>query len=833
MPDIISKFTTHYQKVLKRALEQSSRQGRSFIEPEDILVSLTTETGSLAHDMLTKQGFSIDVLKNRAPNEILPSIDNLTLEQPDVLQIITEKLSPLAQKIVERSVMAAWRHQHLYIGSEHLLFALTESTEPAIIALWSKHKIDITNLKKSLTAMLRSTSKFPDLTELFRDNQTTTKNADSTPTLDFFCTDLTAKDVQKKLDPVIGREKEIDRLVNILARRTKNNPLLLGDPGVGKTAIVEGLAIKIQHGQVPQFLLDKRIFALDLGLVIAGTMYRGEFENRLKQIMEELKNHPEIILFIDEIHTIVGTGSAPGSLDVANMIKPALAKGFIRCIGATTLEEYKKSIEADAALERRFQVLQIKEPTAEQTIAVLKGIRTNYEDFHGVKIEDDAIEAAVQMSERYLPEKFLPDKAIDLIDEAASKLKSQKPITAEKVKEQTLQARLKQVAEAKDLAIAEENFPLANAYKDEAKKVEAELESLKQQVRKTALTGEPVTRINVAEVVALITGVPVTQLLNEEKIKLTKLEEIIGKRLVGQSEAVAITSQAIRRGRLGMNHPNKPLGSFIFLGPSGVGKTELAKIIAEEVFQDSNALIRLDMSEFAEAFNVSKMIGAPAGYVGYKDSNKLTDQVKRRPSAVVLFDEIEKAHPDVYNLLLQILDEGSLTDAAGKQINFKNTLIIMTSNLGLSELTKQAALGFESDQTKVSAKWQENFANTKQHLQDEVKRFFRPEFLNRLDGVIIFNPLKEKDLEKIVNLQIDELNSRLKSQKHKFQIVLGKGVLAKIAHDSFSPNEGARGIRRLIQSKIEDAITNKLLDNSLGKKKKLTVKIKNKELVLE
>lgn len=833
MSDIISKFTTHYQKILKKALDLANSQSRSLIEPEDILLALTGATGSLAHDLLSKQGFTADVIKNREIDEILPPLDNLLADQLDVLQIITEKLSPVSQKIIERSVLAAWRQQHLYIGSEHLLLALSQSAEPEVMELWGKHKINLVELNKSLTAMLRSTSKFPDLTEMFRDNQTAVKTTDATPALDFFCTDLTAKEVQKKLDPVIGREKEIERLVNILARRTKNNPLLLGDPGVGKTAIVEGLAMKIQQGQVPAFLMDKKILALDLGLVIAGTMYRGEFENRLKQIMEEIKNHPEIILFIDEIHTIVGTGAVPGSLDVANMIKPALAKGMIRCIGATTLEEYKKSIEADAALERRFQVLQIKEPTIEQTIAVLKGLRNNYEEFHGVKIEDEAIEAAVQMSERYMPEKFLPDKAIDLIDEAASKLKSLKPVTPLKQKEQSLQSKLKQVSEAKEIAITEENFSLANAYKDEAKKTEDELTELKAKIKKESLTGEAVNRTHIAEVIALITGVPVTQLINEEKIKLTKLEQTISERLVGQPEAIALVSQAIRRARLGLGQPNHPLGSFIFLGPSGVGKTELAKVIAEEIFQDPNALIRLDMSEFAEAFNISKMIGAPAGYVGYKDANKLTDQVKRRPFSVVLFDEIEKAHPDIYNLLLQILDEGSLTDAAGKVVNFKNTLIIMTSNLGLSELTKQAELGFAADTEKNKNKWLENFTSTKEHLLDEVKKFFRTEFLNRLDGVVIFNPLTEKDLEKIVKLQIDELNLRLKSQKHKFQIGLGKGVLPALAQAAWSPTEGARGLKRLIQSKIEDDLTNKLLNNSLGKKRKLTVKLKRKEFILE
>ncbi|MDZ4229934.1 MAG: ATP-dependent Clp protease ATP-binding subunit, partial [Candidatus Veblenbacteria bacterium] len=600
-------------------------------------------------------------------------------EEPNeeaLLDILTDDLSLAVKKLVERSVLTAWRLQHHYIGTEHLLYALVTSEEAEVKALWLKLGVNLRGLKQSVNSLLKSTSKFPDITEAFApgDVRSEPEHDGATPALDFFCTDLTSQDVQTKVDPVIGREKEIQRLINILGRRTKNNPLLLGDPGVGKTAIVEGLAKRIMENKVPEFLQDKKIMALDLGLVVAGTMYRGEFEGRLKQILDELRAHPEIILFIDEVHTIVGTGAAPGSLDLANIIKPALAKGLVRCIGATTQEEYKKSIESDAALERRFQVVQVVEPTPEETAAVLKGIRSNYEKFHRVEITDEAIEAAISLSERYLPEKFLPDKAIDLIDEAASHVRTSQAPQGKAKPSRELEAKLKQLHEAKELAVTQENFPLANAYKEEEEKVRLELERLRQHETPAPATVGTITRADIAQVVAQMTGVALTELLAEERTKLVALEEKLSARVVGQEEAVAAVARAIRRGRLGLGNPQRPLGSFLFLGPSGVGKTELAKMVAQVVFEDPNALIRLDMSEFSEGFNISKLIGAPAGYVGYKDSNKLTDLVKRKPASVVLFDEVEKAHPDIFNLLLQVLDEGHLADAAGKQVNFKNTL---------------------------------------------------------------------------------------------------------------------------------------------------------------
>src|SRR3989339_344791 len=585
MLDIFSKFTTHYQKTLSLARMSANNAGRKQLEPADVLLALASQRGSLSAEILDKHGLSplqLHAKLNTQPAQATISLLNDEPNEETLLDILSDELSLTVKKIVEKSVLIAWRLQHQYIGTEHLLYAIVTSEESEVKSLWLKLGTNLRSLKQSVNSILKSTSKFPDITEAFAPNETKPENGreNATPALDFFCTDLTSKEIQDKVDPVIGRAK------------------------------------KSMEGKVPEFLLDKKIMALDLGLVVAGTMYRGEFEGRLKQILDELKTHPEIILFIDEVHTIVGTGAAPGSLDLANIIKPALAKGLVRCIGATTQEEYKKSIESDAALERRFQVVQVVEPTPEETEAVLKGIKANYEKFHGVTITNEAIEAAVSLSERYLPDKFLPDKAIDLVDEAGSHVRTSYLPQGNSKKIREFDARLKQLQQAKELAVQEENFPLANAHKEEEARVKHELENLK----KNRKTGEEkigtISRPEIAQVVSQITGVPITELLAEEKTKLMALEEKLSSRIVGQAEAIKAVTRAIRRGRLGLGDPNRPLGSFLFLGPSGVGKTELAKAIAEIVLEDPQALVRLDMSEFSEGFNISKLIGAPAGYVG-------------------------------------------------------------------------------------------------------------------------------------------------------------------------------------------------------------------------
>ncbi len=835
MSNILSKFSTHYQKILNWAITYAQSAGRQRLEVSDLLLALASERGSLASEILERHGLTPTTLHEKLSSNPVSLLPSGSYKHFELQEILTSHLSEAAKKVIEKSVVAAWRYQHHYVGTEHLLEALVSENVEETKKLWQKLNINVVNLKQSINSVLKSTSKFPDITEMFAplDLKNETTDNDNLLALEFFGTNLTSDEMQSKIDPVIGREKEIARLINILARRTKNNPLLLGDPGVGKTAIVEGLAKRILAGQAPDWLLGKKIYALDLGLVIAGTMYRGEFENRMKQIIDELKNNPDLILFIDEIHTIVGTGSAPGSLDLANLLKPALAKGYIRCIGATTQEEYKKNIESDPALERRFQTVTVKEVSLEEAKQVLLGIKANYEKFHQVTIPEEIIEQTLYLAERYLPDKFLPDKAIDILDEAASNLRTQVAPSPELRQQKALTAKLKQLTEAKELAIDQENFILATRYKEEETKAGAELAKLTEQLSKQKISAGQLTRQDIATVVSQITGVTITELLDNEKGKLTNLEKVIGQYLKGQNEATTLVSRFIRRGRLGIASGAKPIGSFMFLGPSGVGKTELAKILAREVFGDENSLIRLDMSEFSEAFNISKLIGAPAGYIGYKDTNKLTDQVKRRPASIVLFDEIEKAHPEVFNLLLQILDEGHLTDAAGKQINFKNCLIILTSNLGLKELNRQASLGFEAETIEAKKKFLDQFTNTKTAILDEVKKFFRPEFLNRLDSIIVFNPLTEKNLEEIVKLQIQELAERLKQQKLQVKIKLGPGAAKLIAQKTWTPDQGARGIRRFIQEQVENYISDKLLTG--GKEKTFTVKIgiKGKEIVVE
>ncbi|HCU47697.1 TPA: ATP-dependent Clp protease ATP-binding subunit ClpC, partial [Patescibacteria group bacterium] len=823
------------QKILGLALTYAQSVGRNELAVTDLLLALAAERGSLAAEILERHGLTPVSLHQKLNSNPLSLLPASPLQHININNIFTQSLSPAVKKVIEKSVVTAWRYRHHYVGTEHLLEALATTDDEETKNLWQTLEVDVNKLKHNISSVLKSTSKFPDITEAFTPSETKLEPGAEPPlqALDFFGTELTGDEALKKIDPVIGREAEITRLINILARRTKNNPMLLGDPGVGKTAIVEGLAKRIREGSVPEWLINKKIYALDLGLVIAGTMYRGEFESRMKQIIDEIKGNPDIILFIDEIHTIVGTGAAPGSLDLANILKPALAKGQIRCIGATTQEEYKKNIESDAALERRFQTVTVREVSPAEAVKVLKGIKGNYEKFHGVKISDDVIDAAVYLSERYLPEKFLPDKAIDLLDEAASHLRTNIKPSGEVRKLRELEAKLKQLTEAKEIAIADENFSLATGYKDQEAKTREELDKIKQKRGQAQTFVGELKRDNIAAVVAQMTGVAMADLMTDDKSRLTNLEKTLSQFVKGQAEAVATVSRFIRRGRLGLGGTARPVGTFMFLGPSGVGKTELAKVVAREVFGDANALVRLDMAEFSEGFNVSKLIGAPAGYVGYKDTNKLTDQVKRRPASVVLFDEIEKAHPDVFNLLLQILDEGHLTDAAGKQINFKNSLIILTSNLGIKELNEQANIGFEAATPEAQQKFANKYATTREAIMDEVKKFFRPEFLNRLDAIMVFNPLTEKNIEEIVKMQINELNSRLSSQKIGLTVKLGTGAAKAIAQATWSPTQGARGVRRFIEEKVENYISDTLLAKGKPKTGAVTIKVKDKEIVVE
>ena len=834
--DIIDKFTTHLKDVLTRALTLVTQTNEKTIEPIHLFWALATQKGSIGAEILQKSNIDpkiVDALF-KDKNTKLPlgtkmgKISKSELPTPP-------KLGADSKRAIEKAVLSANLYEHKYVGTEHMLSGLLQ-IENAVIENFLK-KIDASSkdIREQITAVLKSTSKFPELTATLgmgtadspknvkSRKMKTRKGQPKTPALDFFGVELTRKDVQAGVDPVIGCETEIERIMQILCRRIKNNPILLGDPGVGKTALIEGLAKKIHEGAVPEALQGKRIFALDMSLVIAGTMYRGEFEGRLKQVIDEIKENPEIILFIDEVHTIMGAGSASGSLDAANILKPALARGDIHCIGATTLAEYKKHIESDAALERRFQTIILEEPSSEKTLKILEGIKDKYENFHGVTITKAAIAAAVSLADRYIQDKFFPDKAIDLIDEAASSLKVRHKGDPIIQKRRELKELLDGIREEKRDAVMREKFIEAISLKEQERQIEDDLSKIDEKIgsKKQKTNGKLVPQ-HIAEVVSRMTGIPLASLVDDEKKRLLELEAILEKDIIGQAAVIKEVSEYLRRAKTGISHPNRPLASFMFVGPSGVGKTELAKIIANTVFQDKEALVRLDMSEFSEGFSISKLIGAPAGYVGYRDTAKLTDTIKRRPHCVVLFDELEKAHSDVLNLLLQILDEGHITDATGRKINFKNTIIILTSNIG-SEKLRESYIGFGSPVGQFS----DLNSDIKKSLGDR----FKPEFLNRIDRICMFNPLDSEALTKITKLQIQELNKRL--ENHNITINLEKQLHDWIVKQGTVPEHGARAIRRVIQDRIESQVATLLLENAPRTMRTIKFEVKDDGLVVK
>ncbi len=800
------------------------------VTPQHILYGLSQQKGSIAAQILTKA--NIDDF------EIKKSISQHFLSKQTVTQV---GIAPATKKVLEKSFLIANQSNHNYIGTEHLLASILDTPDGIVQAFFEQQSIDVEDIQRQIETILSSTSKFPDVTGSLGGVKNNNKNDDLFGTsqhgmtqthsnmLEAFATNLTNDVIQKDIDPVIGREIEIERLIQILSRRTKNNPLLLGDPGVGKTAIVEGLAKKIINGDIPEVLANKKIYTLDLSLVVAGTSFRGEFENRLKQIIAEVKKNPDIILFIDEIHNIIGVGSATGSMDAANILKPALARGEIRCIGATTTEEYKKYIESDPALERRFQTIFVDQPSVEKTISILKGVRENYETFHRVTISDEAIVAAAQLSERYITERFLPDKAIDLIDEAASATKI-KNLENQDVKEVWgLEQQLKMISNKKQEAVQKERFGAALKYRDQEEAILIRLRDLQHTAtEKNQVTLATINEKDIAQVVSRMTGIPLDDLILKEKNYLLNLEKKMSKHVVDQDEAIASVSEFIRRSRMGIADARRPIGSFIFLGPSGVGKTELAKVLAESVFGSRSALIKIDMSEFAESFNISKLIGAPAGYVGYKEGAKLTDAVKRRPYSVVLFDEIEKAHPQIFNIMLQILEEGYITDAIGKKINFKNTIIIMTSNLGSEYFTKHAALGFQTgakDQHGVRAR---AFQEIQENVLKRLKDTFPPEFLSRIDKTVVFQPLGKDAIDKITRLQLAELKDRLAQQQ--VTLTIDPSVVRHVSTISYTPEVGARAIRKTIQDQIENKIAHKLLTDT--NVQTMIITVENKEITV-
>ncbi|MCC2685994.1 MAG: ATP-dependent Clp protease ATP-binding protein, partial [Paenibacillaceae bacterium] len=706
---------------------------------------------------------------------------------------------------------------HTYVGTEHILLGLIREGEGVAARVLNNLGISLNKARQQVLQLLGSN-------EVVSSNHGTPTNA-NTPTLDGLARDLTSIAKEGNLDPVIGRSKEIERVIQVLSRRTKNNPVLIGEPGVGKTAIAEGLAQKIINNEIPETLRDKRVMTLDMGSVVAGTKYRGEFEDRLKKIMDEIRQAGNIILFIDELHTLIGAGGAEGAIDASNILKPSLARGELQCIGATTLDEYRKYIEKDAALERRFQPITVDQPTPEEAILILRGLRDRYEAHHRVKITDEAIEQAVKLSDRYITDRFLPDKAIDLIDEAGSKVRLRSYTVPPDLKK--LENKLEDIRKEKDSAVQSQEFEKAASLRDKEQKLREELETTKNTWKeKQGRTDSEVTAEDIAQVVASWTGIPVVKLAEEETERLLKMESIIHNRVIGQDEAVKAVSRAIRRARAGLKDPKRPMGSFIFVGPTGTGKSNLAKALAESLFGDENAVIRIDMSEYMEKHSTSRLVGAPPGYVGYEEGGQLTEKVRRKPYSVVMLDEIEKAHPEVFNILLQVLEDGRLTDSKGRTVDFRNTLIIMTSNVGTDMIKKSGTLGFTDPRNNA----ERDYDHMKDKVMSEMKKTFRPEFLNRIDDIIVFHSLNEQHIAEIVTLLAEDLRKRLMEQDIHFSLT--DSAKAFLAKEGYDPTYGARPLRRAIQKHIEDRLSEELLKGNIVKGDSLKIDEKDGELVV-
>ncbi len=796
-------FTQKANKALNLAMTSAGEMGHTYIGTEHLLLGLVKEGSGVAATALTQAGLDASELENRI-KETAGTASPVTLTPND--------FTPRSKRVMQNAVIIAAKLRSNYVGTEHLLFSIMQETDSYAYTFLNELGVD-------LNAVMNTAEDY-----VGENGGADHQNNPSGKGLDKFGRDLTAAAKNGEIDPVIGREKEIERVIQILSRRTKNNPVLIGEPGVGKTAVAEGLALKIVEGKVPEILRDKRIVSLDLTGMVAGAKYRGDFEERIKEAIDEVKKSKDIILFIDELHTIVGAGSAEGSTDAANILKPSLARGDFQVIGATTVNEYRKYIEKDAALERRFQPVNVGEPSEDEAVQILEGLRDRYEAHHKVKITDEAIKAAVELSSRYIADRYLPDKAIDLIDESASRVRLQSLTTPDSLKQ--LEEKVKELEAEKASAVNEQEFERAAKIRDEQKSVQEQLEAEKQKWQETqsSATGE-VTAENIAQIVSQWTGIPVVQLTEEESERLLKMEDILHDRVVGQDEAVKAVAKAIRRGRVGLKDPKRPIGSFIFLGPTGVGKTELCKALAQAMFGDENAMIRLDMSEFMEKHTVSKLIGSPPGYVGFDEGSHFTEQVRRKPYSVILFDEIEKAHPDVFNALLQILDDGRLTDSQGRTVDFKNTVIIMTSNVGARMITdKQSSLGFTEN------KEQEN-ENIKDIVMGELKNTFRPEFLNRIDDIIVFNKLTQDEIKEIASKMLDNLKERLKALE--IEVNFTDEAITEIANAGYDESYGARPLRRAITSKIEDELSERILDGTVSKDKKITCDFKDGKFVFE
>ncbi|MBM7869571.1 ATP-dependent Clp protease ATP-binding subunit ClpC [Clostridium pascui] len=804
---MFGRFTERAQKVLMYAQEEAKNLQHGYVGTEHILLGILRED-SMSQNLLNNMNVTLNDVKELIEEyEGKGDIDIYRNEIP---------LTPRTKRLLELSLLEARNLNHNFICPEHILLALIKESEGVAFTILNNLGVDFEKLRKELLENLSGEQSSATINSAKRTNE-------DTPTLNQFGRDLTEMAREGKLDPVIGRDKETQRVLEILCRRTKNNPCLIGDPGVGKTAIAEGLSQKIVSGNIPEILKDKRVVTLDLSSMIAGAKYRGEFEDRLKKIMEEIRRVGNVILFIDEIHTIVGAGAAEGAIDASNILKPALARGEIQCIGATTIDEYRKYIEKDAALERRFQPITVGEPSKEEAILILKGLRDKYEAHHRVKITDDAILAAVNLSDRYITDRFLPDKAIDLIDEAASKVRIENMVAPPDVKK--MEEELETITQEKEDAIRVQDFEKAAQLRDREKEIKEKLDNIKtdwktQKQASTLTVGED----QIAAVVSKWTNIPAERLTQKESEKLLKLEEILHNRVIGQSEAVKSVARAVRRARVGLKDPKRPIGSFIFLGPTGVGKTELSKALAESIFGDENSMIRIDMSEYMEKHTVSRLVGSPPGYVGYDEGGQLTEKVRRNPYSVVLFDEIEKAHPEVFNILLQILEDGRLTDGKGKTVDFKNTLIIMTSNVGASTIKKQKSLGF----SVASNESEDQYEKMKENVMEELRRSFRPEFLNRIDDIIVFHQLEQEDLQKIVGLMLRTVSERLNEQG--INIKFDREAELLLAKEGFDQVYGARPLRRAITKTVEDKLSEEILRGNIKKNEDILVTVKDDKL---
>ncbi len=820
---MFDRFTERARKVIILAKEEAKRFNHDYIGTEHILLGLIKEGESVAAAVLQNLGLSLDTI--RLEVEKLVQFGPATIVSGDI------PFTPKAKKVIELAMDEARRLGHNYIGTEHLLLGLIKEGEGVASHVLMNVGLDLNKVRAEVIKLLGSSTPSGSSGQGGQSSGSggsssvgsAGKGKAKTPALDAFGRDLSQMAREGKLDPVVNRQEEIERVIQILARRTKNNPVLLGEAGVGKTAIVEGLAQRIISGDVPEILLDKRIVVLDLALMVAGTKYRGQFEERIKAVMDEIRRSDNVMVFIDEIHTLVGAGGAEGAIDASNILKPALSRGEIQCIGATTLDEYRKYIEKDAALARRFQTIMVDPPSVDEAIQILKGLRDKYEAHHRVKILDEAIEAAVKLSERYISGRYLPDKAIDLIDEAASRARLSMTTMPKDLKK--LESEIEAFKREKEAAIKAQDFEKAAKLRDDERKAKEELLNVKKRWKESKSEVEvQVTEEDIANIVAKWTGVPLARLEEKETSRLLRMEEELHKRVIGQDEAIRAISHAVRRSRSGLRNPRRPIGTFIFLGPTGVGKTLLARALAEFMFGDGDAVIVVDCSEYGEKFNVSRLVGAPPGYVGYEEGGQLTEKVRRRPYSVVLFDEIEKAHPDVFNILLQLMEEGRLTDSFGRKVDFRNTVVIMTSNVG-ADLVQKSSMGFTEKKVEI------DYDALKRRLLDEIKRAFRPEFLNRIDDTIVFHPLVRQDLEQIIGFELKEVKDRLKEKN--MELVLSPEAIKFLIDKGYDPVFGARPLKRTLQKYLENVLAEDILSGKFQEGDKIKAELRGDIVTFE